>query len=185
MLEDTDSEIKCTDTFYLRNVMVHFRSSLPERSFSSGTKTVVGSLLSMALYFSWRYILVSSIFWVCRWIIVSGKSKFVGSSVLSVISWLLLCVPLDLPPLNTTTSSCLQIQALKQYQSSDTTCESSLQQVMSPTLLWFVLAAAVNLSSHNSTTREYYLLRFFHHLRLTAEVWSERRHSLLKSALFN
>ncbi len=65
MLEDADSEIKCTDTFYLRNVLVHFRSSLPERSFSSNTERVVGSLLSLVVYFSWRYILGGSIFWVC------------------------------------------------------------------------------------------------------------------------
>ncbi len=108
-----------------------------------------------------------------------------GRSVLSVISWLLLCVQKCLPPSNTTTSSCLQIQALKHYQSSDTTCESPLQQVMSPTLPWFVLARAVNLSCHNLMMREYSLLLFFHHFRLTAEVWSEHRHSLLKSALFN
>ncbi len=57
---------------------------------------------------------------------------------------------------------------------------SPFQQVISPKLLWFVLAAAVKLSSHNLTTREYYLLWFFHHFRQTAEVWSERRHSLLK-----
>ncbi len=62
MLEDTDSEIKCTDTFYLQNVLVHFQSSLPERSFSSDMETVVGSLLSLAVYFSWPYILVGSIF---------------------------------------------------------------------------------------------------------------------------
>ncbi len=47
-----------------------------------------------------------------------------GSSRLCVISWLLLCVQIYLPPLNTSTSSCIQIQALKRYQSSDTTCES-------------------------------------------------------------
>ncbi len=64
MLEDADSEIKCTDVFYLRNVLVHFQSSLPERSFLLTRKTVVGSLLSLVVYFSWRYILVGSIFWV-------------------------------------------------------------------------------------------------------------------------
>ncbi len=85
----------------------------------------------------------------------------------------------------TTTSSCLWIQALKRYQSSVTTCESSITAGYEPNILWYVLATAVNLSSHNSMTREYNLLLFFHHFRLTAEVWSERQHSLLKSALFN
>ncbi len=101
---------------------------LCQREVFPDTETVVGSLLSLAVYFSWQYILVGSMFWVCCWIAVSGKSKFVGSSVSSVISWLLLCVPLNFPPLNTTMSSCLLIQALKRYQMSDTTCESSLQQ---------------------------------------------------------
>ncbi len=32
---------------------------------------------------------------------------------------------------------------------------------------------------------QHYLIWFFHHFRLTEEVWSERRHSLSKSALFN
>jgi hypothetical protein len=111
--------LKCTGTLLILS---------NREKFSSDTETVVGSLLSLAAYFSWRYILVGSIFWVCRWIVVSGKSEFVGSSVLSVISWLLLCLPIYFPPLNTTTSSCLRIQALKQYQSSDNTYESSLQQ---------------------------------------------------------
>ncbi len=110
--------LKCTGTLSIFSA---------REKFSSDTETVVGSLLSLAVYFSWRYILVDSIFWVCCWIAVSGKSKFVGSSVVSVISRLLLCVPLNLSPLNTTTSSCLQIQALNRYQMSDTTCEYSLQ----------------------------------------------------------
>ncbi len=93
--------------------------------------------------------------------------------------------PLDLPPLNTTMSSCLQIQALKWYQIVRYHSESLLQQVMSSSLLWFALTAAVNLSSHNSMMQEFNLLQFFHHFWLTGEVWSERRHSLLKSALFN
>ncbi len=147
---------------------------------------VVGSLLSLVVYFSLWHILVSRMFSACHWIVVSCKSKFVGSSVLRVISWLLLCVQIYLLQLNTTTSSCLQIQALKGYQTSNTPCESFLlQQVMSPTLLWVVLTAAVNLSSHYLTTQEYYPLQFFHHFRLTAEVWSDRRHSIMKLALFN
>jgi hypothetical protein len=106
---------KCTGTLSIFSA---------REKFSSDTEMVVGSLLSLAVYISWWYILVGSIFWVCRWIVVSGKSKFVGTSVLSVISWLLLCVQIHLPPLNTTTSSCLWIQALKRYQLSETTCES-------------------------------------------------------------
>ncbi len=69
----------------------------------------------------WRYILVGGIF-----LSVVCKSKFVARSVLSVMSWLLLCVQI---PLNTTTSSCLQIQALKQYQLSDTTWEFPLSAI--------------------------------------------------------
>jgi hypothetical protein len=56
MLEDADSKIKCTDTFYLQDVLVHFQSSLPERSF----------LLTRKRWWEvcchWRYILVGSIF---------------------------------------------------------------------------------------------------------------------------
>ncbi len=106
---------KCTGTLLIFSA---------REKFSSGTETMVGNLLSLAVYFSWQYILVGSICWIYCWIVVSGKSKFVDISVLSVISWLLLCVQIHLPPLNTTVSSCLQIQALKQYQLSDTTCES-------------------------------------------------------------
>ncbi len=54
------------------------------------------------------YILVGGIFcvgriyWACHWIVVSCKSKFVGRSVLSVISWLWICARTSL---NTTISS--------------------------------------------------------------------------------
>ncbi len=56
MLEDADSEIKCTDTFYLQNVLVHFQSSLPERSFLLTRKW----WWEVCCY--WRYILVDGIF---------------------------------------------------------------------------------------------------------------------------
>ncbi len=65
MLEDADSEIKCTDTFYLQNAGTLSILSVREK-FSSDTETVVGSLLSSAVYFNWRHILVGRIFWVCR-----------------------------------------------------------------------------------------------------------------------
>ncbi len=64
MLEDANSQIKCTDTFYLQNTGTLLILSVREK-FSSDTETVVGSLLSLAVYVSWRYILVGSIFWVC------------------------------------------------------------------------------------------------------------------------
>ncbi len=156
MLEDAHSEIKCTDTFYLQNVLVHFWSSLPERSFLL-TQKRWGEVCC-----HWRYILVGGIFLLvvysgCCWIVVSGKSKFVGSSVLSVISWLLLCVPLDLP---------FEYNYVKLHLNPGPQAISIiwyhlwilLQQVMSSRLLWFVLAAAVDSSSHDSTMRDYYLL---------------------------
>ncbi len=64
MLEDADSEMKCTDTFYCWNTGTLSILSVREK-FSSDTETVVGSLLSLALYFSWWHILVGRIFWVC------------------------------------------------------------------------------------------------------------------------
>ena len=48
-------------------------------------------------YFSHRHIFTGRIFWACYQIIVSCKSKFVGRSVLSVISWLLICVRTENP----------------------------------------------------------------------------------------
>jgi hypothetical protein len=63
LLEDADSEIKCNDKFYLQNVLVHIRSSLPERSF----------LLTWKWWWEvccdWRYILVGGIF---LWVVYFG-----------------------------------------------------------------------------------------------------------------
>jgi hypothetical protein len=64
VLEDADSEIKRTDTFHLQNTGTLLILSAREK-LSSDMVTVVGSLLTLAVYYSWQYILVGRIFWVC------------------------------------------------------------------------------------------------------------------------